>query len=116
MKDAEPNVPKAVPPTDAVVSNAPLDRPTTKQATIGYNSGAKSAQSMPALPTRSPHHPDQPSRFREIMSSETEATPTTVKPAEDTQSLAPLKPKPRFHWRRLMGFRKPKTKHNEHQS
>jgi hypothetical protein len=113
MNGVEQSVPKAEPPTDAVVSNAPLDQPTTSQPLVGYTSGAKSAQSMPALPTRSTPHPDQPSRFREIMSSETEETPTVVRPAEDTQSLAPPTSKPRFRWRHWMGFRKPKPKHHQ---
>jgi hypothetical protein len=111
LKDVVPNVPKAEPPTDALVGNTPLNQPTTNQPLV-YNSGAKS---MPALPTRSTPHSDQPSRFHEIMSSEPEETPTIVRPAEDTQSLAPPKSKHRFHWRRLMGLRKPKSKPNKHQ-
>ena len=111
LKDVVPNVPKAEPPTDAIVGNLPLNQPTTNQP-LGYNSGAKS---MPAFPTRSTPHSDQPSRFHEIMSSEPEETPTIVRPAEDTQSLAPPRSKHRFHWRRLMGLRKPKSKPNKHQ-
>jgi hypothetical protein len=111
LNNVEPNVPKAESPTDAIVSNVPLNQPTTNQP-LAYNSGAKS---MPALPTRSTPHSDQPSRFHEIMSNEPEETPTIVRPAEDTQSLAMPKTKHRFHWRRLMGFRKPKSKPNKHQ-
>jgi hypothetical protein len=114
LKDVEPNVPQAEPLTDAIVSNAPLNQPTTNQP-LGYNGDTKSAQSMPALPTRSTPHSDQPSRFHEIMSNEPEETPTIARPAEDTQSLAPPKSKHRFSWRRLMGFRKPKSKPNKHQ-
>ena len=115
MKGVEPNTPKAEPPTDAVGSNVTPNQPTTDQPLVGYKSGAKSAQSMPALPTRSTPHPNQPSRFREIMSSGHEDTPTTVRPVEDTQSLAPPRSKPRFRWRHWMGFRKPKSKHDKHQ-
>jgi hypothetical protein len=108
MKAPEPSVPKIEPPRDAVVSKVPLDQTTRSRPFVGSNSGATSAQSMPALPTRSNPPSDQPSRFREIMSSETEETSLTVLPAEDTQSLAQPRPKTRHRWRHWMGLRKRK--------